>query len=89
MTFAKGHYDSMYGRIESAWDISNGQLTYTATVPANTSATLYLPTTNLRGITENGKPVAQSAGIRFLKFENGKAVFELSSGSYRFESDFK
>jgi len=44
MTWARGHYDSPYGRIESEWHVENGKLIYTATVPPNTTATLYLPT---------------------------------------------
>lgn len=87
MTFAKGYYDSMYGRIESAWSISNGRLTFTATVPANTSATLYLPAKTVKSITESGNPVVRSTGLRFLKYEKGKAIFELASGTYRFDSD--
>jgi alpha-L-rhamnosidase len=45
MTWARGHYDSPYGRIESEWHVENGKLIYIATVPPNTTATLYLPTT--------------------------------------------
>ncbi len=44
MTHAEGHYDSMYGRIESSWKREGGKTVYNFTVPANTSATLYLPT---------------------------------------------
>ena len=41
MTWAEGHYDSMYGRIEQRVEASRaGVLTYRATVPANTTATL-------------------------------------------------
>jgi alpha-L-rhamnosidase len=84
MTWAKGHYDSMYGRINSAWKVESGVLTYEATVPANTTATLYLPAASEKGITESGKPVKKSRGISFVKYENGKAVFELGPGSYVF-----
>jgi alpha-L-rhamnosidase len=43
ITEAKGHYDSMYGRIYSAWKSQQNTWTYSATVPANSTATLYLP----------------------------------------------
>ena len=43
MTWAKGYYDSIYGRIESQWRLENGKTVYTIKVPANTSATLTLP----------------------------------------------
>jgi alpha-L-rhamnosidase len=85
MTYAKGYYDAMYGRISSSWKVDKGVLTYAATVPANTTATLYLPAKSEKVVTEGGKKISKkTAGIKFVKFENGKAVYELSSGSYTF-----
>ncbi len=86
MTWAKGWYDSMYGRIVSGWNVENNILTYTATVPANTTATLYLPAASADQVKENGKPIKRSKGVTFIKYESGKAVYELKSGSYRFTS---
>ncbi len=77
MTWAEGHYDSMYGRITSKWEAKDGQLIYEATVPANTSATLYLPAKS-----ENA--VQNSDGCTLVNHENGKAIFQLKSGKYRF-----
>ncbi|KPK79751.1 MAG: hypothetical protein AMS27_17715, partial [Bacteroides sp. SM23_62_1] len=87
MTWAKGYYDSMYGRISSAWKINNGTLTYTATVPANTTAILYIPAASADSVKEGGKPAAEAEGISFVRYENGKAVYELLSGSYEFISN--
>ena len=43
-TYANGSYDSAYGTISSGWTAEDGNLkTYDAVIPANTSATLYLP----------------------------------------------
>lgn len=88
MTWAKDFYDSMYGKIESAWKVENGELTYTATVPANTTAMLYLPTASQTSVKENGKSISDKNGIKFLKYENGRAVYELSSGNYKFTALF-
>jgi alpha-L-rhamnosidase len=84
MTWAKGYYDSMYGRISSGWNVENGVLTYTAIVPPNTTATLYLPVASTGTVKENGKPVKKSKGVTFIKYESGKTVYELKSGSYEF-----
>ena len=84
MTWAKGYYDSMYGKISSSWKVENGVLTYETSVPANTSATLYLPAISEKNIDESGKPAGNAKGVKFLKTENGKAVFELESGTYKF-----
>ncbi len=45
MTFARGYFDSVYGRIESSWYIENNGVRYQFTIPANTTATLILPNT--------------------------------------------
>ncbi|MCX6225096.1 MAG: family 78 glycoside hydrolase catalytic domain [Bacteroidia bacterium] len=85
MTYAKGYYESMYGRIESGWRLENGLLVYTATVPANTSATLWLPASAAKGITESGRDAGTSEGVTFVKYQDGCAVFELKSGRYTFK----
>jgi alpha-L-rhamnosidase len=84
MTSAEGHYDSVYGRIESAWKIDGTTLAYRATVPANTTATLYLPTAALDSVKEGGKDTRTAEGVAFVKYEGGKAVYTLGSGSYTF-----
>jgi alpha-L-rhamnosidase len=84
MTWAKGFYDSRYGRINSNWKVDKAILTYKATVPANSTAVLYLPTSSAKTVKESGNVVGKTKGITFIKYENGKAVYELNSGSYTF-----
>jgi alpha-L-rhamnosidase len=84
MTSAEGHYDSVYGRIGSAWNIDGTTLTYRTTVPANTTATLYLPTTAPEAVKEGASEARRASGVTFVRYENGKAVYTLASGTYRF-----
>lgn len=84
MTSAEGYYDSMYGRIASAWKLEGKSLTYKATVPANTTATLYLPAAAPNAVKEGGKDASAANGVTLLKYENGKAVYALKSGVYEF-----
>ena len=87
MTSAEGYYDSMYGRIASAWKVDGTVLTYRATVPANTAATLYLPARSAEAVREGGRDAAKANGITFLRYQNGRAVYSLQSGSYEFTSN--
>ena len=67
-THANGSYDSVRGKIESGWtlDKESGAFTYHAVVPANTTATLYLPAESAESaVTEGGKPVSESEGVTF------------------------
>ena len=84
MTFVKGHYDSMYGRIESGWKIENGQLIYLATVPANTTATVYFPANDAAVIFEGGKPISSVKEIQVTGKEEGYLLLKLGSGKYNF-----
>ena len=89
MTWAKGHYDSMYGRIESEWrvDRSDGSCTYRFLVPANTTATLHLPAKSLEKLKEGNKPIASSPHIQLLEGgerKEGKVSMKLLPGEYRF-----
>ena len=43
MTWAKGWYDTPYGRIESGWKREGGKVEYTFTIPEGCSATLRIP----------------------------------------------
>ena len=84
MMWAEGNYDSMYGRIHSAWAVDDNILTYETTVPANTTATLFIPAASENAVTEDGNHATASEGVNFLTYEDGKAVFELKSGDYKF-----
>ncbi len=86
MTYAKGYYDSMYGRIGSSWRINNGVVQYDFIIPANTSATIYLPANNQNTVTESGKPADSVHGVKFLRMEGKYAIFEVGSGKYSFTS---
>ena len=81
MTFAKGYYDSIYGRIGSEWKWESDKWSYKTTVPPNTTATLILPARSFSQITESGKPIAQWKGVSQA---NGQVMIPLGSGSYSF-----
>lgn len=89
--YANCAYESEYGTIASNWKYDKGSFVYDATVPANTSATIYVPVEDDKIVTVNGKQQSEvttaADGIRYLKTENGKAVFEAVSGSYQFKSE--
>lgn len=84
MTRAAGYYDSPYGRIASEWQRTGDGFVYRVTVPANTTATLYLPVTDGQRVIESGRPIAEAEGVRFLGYEKGRAAYTLVSGRYEF-----
>ena len=69
ITWAKGHYDSIQGRIGSDWKIENKTFHWNITVPANTTATVYVPAKDAAAVTESGKPASEAEGVKFLRME--------------------
>jgi alpha-L-rhamnosidase len=86
LTYASGTYDSAQGRIVSDWKRANGALQLNVTIPANTSATVYVPLLSGKDVTEGGKPLSASSGIKFLRKEGKFSVLAVEPGSYRFTS---
>jgi alpha-L-rhamnosidase len=83
---AKAEYASIHGTIKVGWIQQERKFTLNVTVPANTTSLVYVPTSNPDNVLEGGKPAKSAEGIKYLKTENGFAVFEVGSGEYAFES---
>ncbi|MGA2363622.1 MAG: family 78 glycoside hydrolase catalytic domain [Candidatus Aminicenantales bacterium] len=86
LTWVKFGYDSIHGRIVSNWKREGDRLTMDVTIPINTTATLYVPAKDAAAVTESGKPTGMVDGVKFLRMENGTAVYEVGSGCYQFQS---
>ena len=81
-TKASGSYTSNYGVIRSSWTADSGQLkSYAFTVPANTSATLYLP---VEASTVDGFINTEIVQYKGMEERNGMqtAKFEVLSGNH-------
>lgn len=89
ITSVKATHESGYGLIGSEWQRGDdGRISYQTTVPANTTATLYLPLLSENDeITEGGKALEEAEGVTFKGIEDGKAVIGLESGSYEFTTE--
>jgi alpha-L-rhamnosidase len=86
LTYAKVSYQSIRGLIVSHWQRTGGQLTMDVTIPANTTATVYVPTADPAKVLEGGQPAARAPGIKPMSNEAGAAVFAVGSGTYQFSS---
>ena len=89
LTWVKGFYQSVSGLIKSEWNIDKSIFTLDVTIPANTSAIVYIPIDKESNSTESNKQAIHSDGVQFIKFENGSALYEVASGNYHFVSKIK
>jgi len=88
LTWVKAHHDSPYGRIVSNWKLEGNKLSMDVTIPANSTATLYMPAASVADIMENGKNITKAPGVTFLRMESGRAVLTVASGHFAFVSKY-
>jgi alpha-L-rhamnosidase len=84
LDWVKASYNSIYGKIESHWAVTNGKLTLNVTIPPNTTAVVYVPAQAEAQIRESGKPADHALGVKYLRWEDGAAVYDVVSGQYTF-----
>lgn len=86
LTWVQAAYDSIHGRISSAWTRTNEQFQLDVTIPVNTLASIYIPARGRDSVTESGEPAVRSPGVQFVRMDGGRAVFRVRSGAYKFVS---
>ncbi|MBN1845219.1 MAG: family 78 glycoside hydrolase catalytic domain [Sedimentisphaerales bacterium] len=77
-------HESMYGTIESRWWREGPDIELRIAVPVNATASVSFPTVRADTLSENGAPIDTIAGIRFLKRDGDRLMYEVPSGRYRF-----
>ena len=86
---AEGSLQTVKGVIRSAWKKQKNVLEWNVTVPANSMATLWIPTSRPASVKEGGRSVSRVASIRPLQSVEGYALYEVGSGDYRFTAALK
>ena len=83
-TEAAAELQTLYGLAASRWKRDEQNLTLEVEIPANTTATIYVPAPDASVVTESGKPLSALPDIRVTGLENGQVVLKIGSGQYRF-----
>ena len=86
LDWVKCEYETPYGLVRSNWQKKEGSLTMDVTIPPNTTATVYVPAKDATAVTESRVLASKAVGVKFLRLENGAAVYEVGAGVYTFVS---
>jgi alpha-L-rhamnosidase len=87
LTRAKASYKSINGPVATDWILEGDALKLDVAIPANATATVYIPTSDPKSVMESGRPVSGKVeGLEYAGAEDGFAVLRAGSGNYRFES---
>jgi alpha-L-rhamnosidase len=84
LTYAEATTESLYGTIASRWERKDGALHLNIAIPVNSTATVYVPATSEKNVTEGGRAAARAMGVKFLRMDGPCAVFAVESGNYEF-----
>jgi alpha-L-rhamnosidase len=82
----KASFQSVHGTINSQWRNQPEMFSWKISIPANTSALVYVPANDESDVMENNASASQQEGVRFIRMEGKRAVFEVGSGNYEFTS---
>ncbi len=84
--WVKARYDSIVGTIKSDWKLDGDRFGLNVSIPANTTASVYLPTDDFENILESGKPIDSHPHVKLLQNDSGRIVLAVQSGDYQFEA---
>lgn len=77
-------YQSVHGEIKSKWVSTAAGFRWNISIPANTTARIWIPASSENRVQEGAGLATKATGVKFVKMEAGKAVYEISSGDYAF-----
>ena len=79
-------YDSIRGTISSQWRLVDGRIELNVKIPANTTATVAVPTSDATSLTEGGEPIANSKHVKRVRSDDRTTVLSVPSGEYAFSA---
>ncbi len=88
LSSASATFKSMHGLIESAWTLDGAVFVLDLLIPANTSATVCIPTGKPDSVLEGEQAASEAYGVAYLDYCQGFAVFDVGAGSYHFQASF-
>ncbi|WP_168442543.1 family 78 glycoside hydrolase catalytic domain [Pontiella desulfatans] len=84
LSYVNGSHDSAYGTIQSDWKRDGDVIHMTLKIPANSTATVYLPAKAAADVTVNGSSIQQAEQVNFRRVEKDRTVVDLGAGQYKF-----
>jgi alpha-L-rhamnosidase len=78
---------TVHGTVASRWDKPDSGLRLAVTIPANATAQIFIPATSPDDVTEGQRPATEAEGVRFVRMDGDRAVFDVGSGTYHFRTE--
>lgn len=85
-TSMKAERNTPYGRASAEWHDVDGVFTLEVTVPVNTTAEIYVPSSSADSVTLDGAAVSAAKDAELAGHADGYTRVKVGSGTYRFEA---
>jgi alpha-L-rhamnosidase len=83
-TNASASLQTYYGKLSNSWKIEGNKILMDVEIPANTTATVFLPAASAADVMENGESIASSKDIQLGETKDGYVIVNIGSGQYHF-----
>jgi len=87
LTWAKGEYNSIRGKIAVDWKLADGRMILKMQTPPNTSATVFLPTSDSSTFKKMNSDLPKD--VRILKIKEKAVELSVQGGMYAFVASFE
>ncbi|HEY4324020.1 MAG TPA: family 78 glycoside hydrolase catalytic domain [Mucilaginibacter sp.] len=87
VTFASYSNETPNGLASIDWKKNTHTFNLNITVPVGSTATVYVPASSAKQVTESGKKIVSGNGVRFQRAENGYVIYTVGSGKYFFSAE--
>jgi alpha-L-rhamnosidase len=84
--WVRAEYDSIRGKIVSHWRREGDRFALRVTIPANTQATVLMPTRATGSITEGGRSLDDVPDVQTLGLDGDQTRISIGSGTYKFDA---
>jgi alpha-L-rhamnosidase len=86
LDFARATYRTLHGEIASEWRRAGSELIWAIRIPANTTATVFVPSAPGSVVLEKGVPVDEAGGLRKVGRGETFLLCDAVAGAYTFTS---
>ena len=86
VTYASYSNEVPNGTAAVKWVQKDGSFKLDIKVPVGSTATVYVPASNAKNVTESGKQINDKSTVSFQRVEGDYAIYTVGSGDYSFNS---
>ena len=83
-TNATASLETYYGKLSSGWKLQGDEIYFDVTIPANTIASVFIPTKEVAKVSENGQALSSVNGLKIIGQKEDYFETQLGSGEYHF-----